>query len=449
MPQRRPTPLLAAGAAALALAAAPAPADASPRQFSIFEATREVLGSDDSLRQSAMDEIQELGATHLRVLVRWGSVVRKPDTRKKPSGLDERDPSSEGYDFSKYDLIFDEADEHGLEVIPVITGDAPRWATKGARGKNFKVDRDRFGRFVEAVSERYGDRVDTWAIWNEPNQRQFLQPQYVGGKPYSPKLYRALYQAALQGLGASGNSGDTILAGETSPAGSSRLVSPVDFARIFFQGRKLRVDGYAHHPYANRTAGPFFIPKDKVDVSISVLSRLTNALDRYSKHRRMPLYITEFGVQSKPDPFYGVSQLKQAEYRSIAERIAYVNPRVAAFSQYLLRDDLPRGRGVGRYTGFESGLLTSSGKKKKALGGYRLPLVARRSGAKTDLWGLVRPADGAADLRVQYRDGGGWKDLSRVRTDSRGYWTKRTKYRTNRAYRVKWTSFTGPTTRTY
>ena len=32
---------------------------------------------------------------------------------------------------------------------------------------------------------------------------------------------------------------------------------------------------------------------------------------------------------------------RQAEYRSISEQIAYDNPRVAAFSQYLLTDDAP------------------------------------------------------------------------------------------------------------
>ena len=36
----------------------------------------------------------------------------------------------------------------------------------------------------------------------------------------------------------------------------------------------------------------------------------------------MGLYLTEFGVQSEPDPYVGVSETQQAEYRSIAERIA-------------------------------------------------------------------------------------------------------------------------------
>ena len=56
------------------------------------------------------------------------------------------------------------------------------------------------------------------------------------------------------------------------------------------------------------------------------------------------LYLTEFGVQSEPDPISGVSDSRQSEYRAIGEWIAYRNPRVRAFSQYLMRDDRLRQR---------------------------------------------------------------------------------------------------------
>ena len=70
---------------------------------------------------------------------------------------------------------------------------------------------------------------------------------------------------------------------------------------------------------------------------------------------------------------------KQAAYLAIAEHIAYVNPRVAAFSQYLMSDDPPRSSGY-RYGGFESGLRTRDGKKKPAYKGFRLPLAVEGYG---------------------------------------------------------------------
>src|SRR5690242_15568864 len=101
--QRRPIPLLAAGAAALTCAAAPSPAHAAHSQFAIFEAPREILSFDDALRTQTLDEIKSLGVTHTRVLLRWSDVLVKPGAKRKPSNLSEKDPNSPGYNFNKYD----------------------------------------------------------------------------------------------------------------------------------------------------------------------------------------------------------------------------------------------------------------------------------------------------------------------------------------------------------
>ena len=129
-------------------------------------------------------------------------------------------------------------------------------------------------------------------------------------------------------------------------------------------------------------------------MTIGVLSRLTSALDKAAKAgalpKHLPVYLTEFGIQSTPDKISGVSLAKQAAYLAIAEHMAYVNPRVAAFSQYLLSDDPPRSDGY-RYGGFESGLRSADGKPKPAYEGFRLPLAVEIYGSSDVLWGLVRP----------------------------------------------------------
>ncbi len=250
--------------------------------------------------------------------------------------------------------------------------------------------------------------------------------------------------------------------GETAPRGNSNVVAPLAFVRgslclssNYRKGRgcgSLDVDGWAHHPYTT-PKGPWFVSERRDDVTIGSLSRLTRALDKARRARavrkRVDVYLTEFGVQSEPDPINGVSETQQAEYRSIGELIAYRNPRVRAFSQYLMRDDLPRpGRAYLRYGGFESGLRHSGGEAKRALDGFRLPLVAERG---TRLWGLVRPSAGRTTVRIEYRNRGSsrWRTLKRDRTDSRGYWATRTSYRSGRWYRVRWGEFTGPPTRAY
>jgi hypothetical protein len=120
-----------------------------------------------------------------------------------------------------------------------------------------------------------------------------------------------------------------------------------------------------------------------------------------------------------------------------------------------MRDDLPRpGPALQRYSGFESGLRFADGRKKPAYDGFRLPLVVDRRGSRVSLWGLVRPAGAATTVQVQVRSGGSWRPLLSKRTNSRGYWTARSRYRSGGRWRVVWvapdgTTFTGPSTRAY
>ena len=98
-----------------------------------------------------------------------------------------------------------------------------------------------------------------------------------------------------------------------------------------------------------------------------------------------------------------------------------------------------------RYPGFESGLRTNAGKAKPALTGFRLPLAALRTGSKVSLWGLVRPAAGRTTATVEYRSGSSFKKLFTVTTDSRGYFTRNTTFRSGRRYRLTWTQPGGET----
>ena len=57
--------------------------------------------------------------------------------------------------------------------------------------------------------------------------------------------------------------------------------------------------------------------------------------------RGVPLYLTEYGYQTKPDPITRVSFNKQAAWINEAEYMAFKNPNVRAVNQFLLVDDAP------------------------------------------------------------------------------------------------------------
>jgi hypothetical protein len=437
--------------------AAAAPAQARTDQFTLFEAPRELLSSDDALRAHTLDEIQALGVTWLRVVLYWRSVA--PDAKSAtPPSFDESGQA--GYDWSTYDQVISEARARGLNLLVTISGPVPRWATASRRDQVNNPSPARFQRFVTAVGNRYRGQVSMWSVWNEPNHPAFLGPQFAGRKghqyPYSPQLYRSLFLAAYRGLRASGNGNVRLLMGETAPRGTGKVVAPLRFLRgVLAAPGKLPAGGYAHHAYTT-AAGPLFRPHNPDDVTIGVLSRLTRALDAEARRgriaRSLPVYLTEFGIQSQPDPYIGVPYQRQAEYRSISEWLAWNNPRVAAFSQYLMRDDNPRpGPSVSRYSGFESGLRGSAGKAKPAYDAFRLPLVAAARGRRVELWGLVRPAHAQtqADVQIQSRGSRTWRKLKTVTTNSSGFWRSATPLRSGASYRVVWGVYSGPATRVY
>ncbi len=437
----------------LAVVAGAAPAAASTTQTTSFEAPRDLL--DPSLRAGALDQIQGLGVNSLRVVMFWKKVAPRPDASTKPD-FDTTDPA--GYAWDQYDALLDDAKARGMSVLLTVSGPVPRWATEARKDQLTRPDPSEFAQFMTAVGRHMGSRVTTWSVWNEPNQPQFLLPQYdAKHHAVSPRIYRALYKAALKGLAAAQVPSPKVLVGETSPRGTGKVVAPLTFLRGVFcldsKDRRqkgcgrLPAAGLAHHAYTT-AEGPRFAPRGPNDVTIGVLSRLTRMMDRAGASgaipKKLPLYLTEFGIQSAPDPIAGVPLQRQNEYRALSEHIAYANPRVKAFSQYLLRDDLPRTGvpAIAKYSNFESGLLTSSGKAKPALDGFRLVLSALRSKRTVRLWGLVRPARGATPARLEYRSGsrGPWRVLKAVKTNARGYFSASTTYRSGRQYRVTWTA---------
>ena len=210
---------------------------------------------------------------------------------------------------------------------------------------------------------------------------------------------------------------------------------------------RLPADGYAHHAYTTRL-GPRFVPADKNDVTIGVISRLVTALDRAGRGgglpKRLKIYLTEFGIQSEPDKISGVSFERQPAYFAIAEHIAYVNSRVALFSQYLMRDDAPREEGY-RFRGFESGLRRNDGRAKPAYRAFANPLAVERYGATDVLWGLIRPQSGVTRVTIEARRSGrSFTRLRTLNTTSNGVFGLRARHRNKQQYRVRWTGQDGP-----
>jgi hypothetical protein len=426
-------------------------AGANSRQFTTVEAPAELLfsGSPDA----ALDQIRDLGATAIRLQLSWSSIAPDPNAKRAPS-FNQTDPNAyPAGAWARWDAAIDGARARGLKVYLTLTGPAPYWATSAKRDGLTKPSAEAFSKFATAAGRRYGSKVSWWSIWNEPNLGKLLKP--IKGLA-SAKVYRQLYLQGYQGLRGSGVRAP-ILIGELAPIGNSirdtGTIHPLQFLRamLCLDGRwhksrrcgKVPTQGFAIHPYTPKF-GPFFQSQNQDDVTIGVLSRLVRALDRAASAgalaRRLPVYVSEFGVQSYPDRQFGVPLPTQSDFRSIGEKMAWSNARVKSFSQYLLRDDPEEAGAHGK---FESGLfLNKTGAPKPAWYGFRLPLVVTKGrGSRVALWGLVRPAHGrGGSLEIQVKDRrGGWKKLATQRYGGGGYWQRSATTKSGRQWRVVWT----------
>ena len=459
--------LLSLIAAALVLAAVPSAACASATQESTFQDDPLLVYGTSTQVDDTLDKLASFGVDRIRVSVFWSILAPANDAKQKPS-FDATDPSGyQSLVWAKYDYLIRSALARGILVNLNLTSPIPRWAagdpptSRQDLQPTFGPNVEEFGKFVDAVGKRYSGtyqglpRVDYWSIWNEPNQAGWLTPQWVPDPrnarrqvESAPSVYRALVAAAWRSLAATGHGTDTILVGETAPQGLqnskgvSRSIDALRFVRRLYcvddnlqllKGTSAEIracpqndpgrfvaenpalfhaTGWAHHPYdmlsppARRA-----IPPDWVTMAnLGDLSReLRRIYQRYGQKmqtpRGVPLYLTEYGYQTAPDPIH-VSFDQQAAFLNEAEYIASRNPNVRTLSQFLLVDDAPdpafstKTQSRLAWRTFQTGLALQDGKHKPAYRAYITPLFLKtprvRRGRAVRLFGMLRAADASA-----------------------------------------------------
>jgi hypothetical protein len=408
--------------------AAPA-ADASSRQLLIMQ--------DDSQLRSAptatLDEFDSLGADVVKVNLYWDGVA--PGGRRKPAGFDGSDPS--GYTWDFYVAIDQAIRNRGMRPYFSLGGRAPDWATKrrGRRG-TYRPSAKEFRLFAQAAGSQFPS-VDIWSIWNEANLYSWLSPQRVNRVPASPGIYRGLYLAGHRGLEAGGHGGDTILFGELMPRGGtdSRKVRPLEFMREMvcldrnyrqYRGSAARrrgcrrvgripTSGLAYHPYTLAN-GPD-VNEGADEAAIGQLSRVRRTLDALARRgklpRRLPIWITEFGYQTRPPDPNGTRLRRAPALMDLSEWIAFRDRRVASYSQYQLRDD----------DFWQSGLRFADGEAKPGVyPAFSLPLFVRSLGGNAvEVFGGGRGASGAAAQVESKPPGGSYRSLGSAAVNSSGY----------------------------
>ena len=435
---------LAVGAAmALAACGSDDSGPSARSQLSVFEDHDALVREGEAMRTRTLDELRDLGVDTLRVGIKWNEIAPR---RESYTGWDD------------YDDLLRRADGMGFRVIAYLAPDAPRWATASqarvtAENVNTRPDPEAYGDFAEAVARRYRDQVEWFSVWNEPNHVLFLKPQRE-----APRIYRELVAAAVPRIHEHAPDAK-VLVGETAPVGKpGTTIGPAEFMRRWLcldedfaralvdrtcaSFTRLDVDGFAHHPYGPTQR----VPAKKDIISLLAIRRLGRYLDRAARAGRLPLslpiYNTEFGLQSNPpDPTVSTTLARQAALINEKEELSYRYPRLRSYSQYLMYDDPAREGADERaiWSGFQTGLRFSDGRDKPAFDAFRLPIVVHTRGRRVVVWGRVRPGEGKRTVRLEARRRGDWERVVEVETDDAGYFETRVR----RASRFRYRAFAG------
>jgi Cellulase (glycosyl hydrolase family 5) len=308
-----------------------------------------------SERQALVAKSAGTNATIMRLLVQWNIVAKT-----RPANA--ADPFDTAYNFDDIDEAVLAAQGDDMEVLLTISG-TPRWANGGKTPNVMPRRVGDFTDFARAIASRYSGRfpgypfVRFWSVWNEPNLQQFLAPQFDSrGRSVAPANYAKLAAAAYTGIKA-GNPQAKVAIGETSPRGSDKATglrpihSPGKFAELVAKANpRLKFDAWSHHPYPSTPKSP---PSQRVkwpNVSLASLPRLDESLKTWFKRKSVPIWVTEYGHQTKPEDPLGIPYSQQASYIQQAMSMTAGFPFVDMFIWFVFQDDQGQPWDSGVYT---------------------------------------------------------------------------------------------------
>ena len=237
----------------------------------------------------------------------------------------------------------------------------------------------------------------------------------------APGIYRKLVDAAIPAIRANAVPDAKILVGELAPVGRApKSMGPTEFLRKWLclnkrlqahssgagcgSFKKIEAQGFAHHPYGPTER----VPKTR-DVINMLAIRQLGKLPRPGRARRadspakLPIYNTEFGLQSNPpDRTVSTSLARQAALINEKEEYAYRYSRLKSHSQYLLLDDPARAGGAA-----SSGPASRPGcASRTGAARPRTTPTGSRSWSSSaargvSIWGRVRPGTGVRSVQLQ------------------------------------------------
>ncbi len=395
----RPALLIPAGLAALAVLGlaviliassrphgrvlGPGPRALPPPAVESFGVNVNRLFNDFTFSQSQID-------LQLTALQATGATIARSDALWEASEPQAPVDGVHHYDWSFDDRIAGSLAAHGLRWLPIIDYSAG-WA-QSIRGVDHSPPSSSadYAAYAASFAKRYGAGgtfwrahpqlrplpVNTFEIWNEPDNPEFWRPEP------SAAGYARLYTAARNAIKSADPQARVIVGG---------LTAPVTFLPAMLAAQpalRTRIDGVAIHPYG---ADP--------DAVLTAVSAARAALDTLGMDST-PLYVTEFGWVTHPAGAldYAPSRLRATYIEQTMAALGHTRCELAVALLYTwvtpMRDlgDLQDWYGISPPAGGVSAAMRafSAGLRSASAGG------GAQGGSAGGVGGATKPARTAA-----------------------------------------------------
>lgn len=285
---------------------------------------------------ASMREVRETGASRVRLGVLWSEV----------------EPTRGDYEWSDVDHKIQAALDNGL--IPLLLlNHAPEWA-RGLMDDDPEETARVFADFAGEVADRYGDDVEGYEIWNEPNTQRFWnQPD--------PDDYALMLENSYESIHSADEDATVITAGLAPADDGNGSVAPLTFlTRLYELGADRSADAIGLHPYTFPELPSGTSPWNSFRIMDEIRAMMSEHGDNST-----PFWFTEFGA-----PTDGERSVDEREQKGmIAEALneAASDPRVGPVFLYTLRDlDLGSGDPESNF-----GLYTEEGTPKPVVSELR------------------------------------------------------------------------------
>lgn len=181
----------------------------------------ELLGASDAQMNAELDDYVALGVDWLRIDIHW------TDVQKSANG---------SFNWNQYDKVFNAAAARGIEIVAILNN-TPSWVDSSY---STTASHTAYANFAKAAAQHFGDLVNYWEIFNEPNLAGINPVNYT-------KMLKAAYTAIK-----SVSPDDMVITGGTAavPSTTNGLYGAAEYMQTMYaNGAKGYFDAVGFHPY--------------------------------------------------------------------------------------------------------------------------------------------------------------------------------------------------------